>query len=70
MIVSIPLLGASCITQQLPNSRCQEYQIVFDIEIISIILVVGYLCEELNVVACPGEQNVEVARDCERLMKH
>jgi len=76
MIVNMPLLAASCITQLLlPNSRCQEYQIAG--EIISFILGVGYLlCGELKidvvggeVETCLGEQNVEIARDCERVIK-
>jgi hypothetical protein len=51
MIVSIPLLAASCITQPLPNSRCQEYQIAGDTEIISL----GNLREELRIDVVGGD---------------
>ena len=38
MIGNIPLLAAACITQPVPNSWRQEYQIAGDTETISIIL--------------------------------
>lgn len=62
MIVRLPLLAASYITQQLPNSRCQEYQIVGDYR--------NSFHYTILVFTCLKEQNVKVARIRECVIKH